>query len=685
MKAVWPELDPLLPEEESIWLPPPKPRILEFTRASFILPEKTSRISGPWSDDYVPYQRRPLELLENPPVRVWISACRQSGKSTMASIMLNYILQIDPGPTGIVMPQEGLAKDRVRTKIRPLFQKNKILMQKLQGDIRNLTVGEPNDLGNMILYLGWASSAAALSDRSIQNMIYDEVALFEILESTGENPIMLGRDRQRTFMSIARELGLSSPGDEGDLHDLEMRSGSDEVWYVPCVKPGCGRWHELNTYVDLADEKYIVLSRPAAGKFFDWKDYKRDPSLSRYICPHCGKAWTEKDRWESNQNGVYISRRREIDSEGRLGPPRQEMLPDGTIVGPPAEGPHYSFTWHAMMLYPPFAPVSDLAAEFVQAWEAKDSGDLSRLRTWQRGQRARAWKDIGIEIREEDLSRRILPDLGRRQIPSSAKMLIATADYHMDEMRNIRIDFEIAAYSDEMTNWVIQAGSVSSWDDLEEILFAPFVWQDPTCKQPPLSIARCGVDSGYETDAVYLWCGRYLGWAYPLKGIDTQQGPIEMVDLDKVHQQRLMRRKRRMRSSQIRGLELIKIDQSVFSNLVSRWLSNSPGMPGQTYFYREILQDTEGRYFRELQAMKKVQLRVKNLMRWVWRAEGDVHFHDTRRYNAAVAWSIKPSLLRPAPSPERIPPALINRRPTILKEVCPERHLQTRRPIRRKY
>lgn len=681
-KVDWPELGPVSQAEREVWTPPKRAGILEHTRNTFILPAKTSRITGPWSDEYTPYVRRPLELLERPPVRVWVSACRQSGKSTTGSVLANYIFSIAPGPTGIVLPQEGIAKDRIRTKMRQLFESNPHLFEKIGNDVRNLNIGDPTDLGDLILYLCWASSIATLSDRTIQNMIYDEVALFE-LTTDGENPVELGRDRQFTYKTIARELGLSSAGDVGDIHDEQMRTGSDEWWHVPCMKKGCGRWHKLRTYVDPNDEKYIVLDRPAAGMLYSPKEYETNPKRSRYVCPHCGTAWTDADRWRSNQEGIYISEHREERPDGTLSPPAQTMDANGAVTGAAPTGPQYSFTWHSMMLYPLYGSVSDAAATYAGAEKKKKAGDLSLYKKWTRSYQARPWKETAIEVADKDLTKRILDNLPARRVPAGAQILAAAADYHEDEQRQVRIDFEVRAFGVDLINWVILAGSVTSWSDLEDELFAPFAWADEAAADEELYVNTLFVDSGDETDEVYCWAGQYIGWAWPIKGAEYSADPLRYTDMKDIHEDREKKGKRRMRAAAIRGQHLVTVSQNFFSGLVTRWVTNEESRSGQTFFYNAIHEDTNGRYFSEFKNMKKEKTRYRGADRWKWIADGPVHFHDVARYAAAAGYHNRVQYQRTALKPEDLPEAI--RKKMAARKTLPKGNVRVKRQLRTKY
>jgi len=582
-------------QERHILLDRRRVDILEDARRHYILSPKVSKISGPWNDDYTPYIRRPVSLLQNPPVRIWISASRQTGKSTLVGLLLDYIVRNDPSPIGIVLPQENVAKNRMR-KFRTLFESSPQLLERLGGDVRRLNIGEPTDLGDMIIYPCWSSSIATLSDNSIRVMVYDEVVLFDILPD-GENPIESGRDRQQTWQETAIELGVSSPGVQGDLHDQQMRAGSDEFWYVPCPLPGCGRWHELRTFVDENDERYIVLDRPAPNKYYSPTTYERSPRLSRYVCPHCGRAWSEADRWHANLEGVYISHHQEIMPDGSRGKPRQSMDASGAITGPPPEGPQYSFNWHMMMAYPKFAPVSAMAAQYVRAVNGMSRGDKSSMKRWVRAFQSKPWKEEAkvIHISDLELKKNNYP---AGVVPNDVQILVAGADYHRSELGQVRIDYLVKGFAPDLRNYDILYGHAGSLEEMfRATTIQSFPWAEP-CDKPELMLSCGFIDSGYQpedlkneiVDEVYQFCRRYwrLRIWYPIKGgPNTQTEMFRITPLDRVVEQR-EKRYRRKYAHQYVGMELITLAVVQLKDLVAAWAEAPMGAPASTSYNRDM-------------------------------------------------------------------------------------------------
>ncbi|MCE5185095.1 MAG: phage terminase large subunit family protein [Planctomycetaceae bacterium] len=622
----WPEPMPITELERNILNPPPKPPMLEWARENFCLPAKTSKISGQWNDEYTPFIRRPMQLLERPPVSVWISACTQGVKTTLVQLLLAYICAIDPGPTGIVMPQEGDAKKRIRTKIRPLFAANPVLYEKIGRDVRNLNIGEETDLGDMLLYLIWATSAAKLADSTIQNMIYDEVGKFDIITTTDEDPIELGRNRQRTYSAIMRELGVSSPQNAGDLFDSQVRSGSDEQWYVPCML--CGRWHKLQTYVDPKGEQYIVLDTEG-GQYYHHSRYKSGKH-SRYVCPQCKQGWSEADRWRSNKEGLWV-------------PKGQEMDPNGKIIGEPGEADKFSFNVHAMMLWPEFAKVGSLAAQYVEADEDLRKGKKKKLKNWQLNQRNLPWKEEVRVISGHALDEK-KNDLPAGVVPVTAKLLTAGADFHKDAMGNIRVDYIVKAWSDDLRSDDILFGHAASLEEMFRVTTSQsFPWAQD-CGRPELMLACGFVDSGYQPDQrargvideVYKFCKNYwrLRIWYPIRGRSDLVERFYSRPLDKVVEAAEKRHYRGRMASQYRGMELIDLAVDQFKDLVADWAEAPFDAPASTRYNREMPPE----FFKELTNEYKGR---NDKGQWGWWVKDDglgTHGLDVSVYATAAGY-----------------------------------------------
>lgn len=661
---------PVTEAEKRVWLPPERVPIDVWMETRYRLPGKTSDVTGLYSFEYTPWFREPMQRLSEPPVKVGIEACTQCGKSTLMVGVFGYLVDQDPGPTLFTMPRQDDAERRVNTRIKPMFEANSDLLSHVPGgDVRNINIGKETVLDTMIAFLAWSTSPAALADNPICNALTDEPGKFTEIAKTGENPFDLIDERLRTFWMRSRSFYATSPQDEGDLADVQFRSGSDERWYVPCHD--CGRWHRI-----AATEETLILEKDKDGHLFEPDAYKEGAADCWYQCPYCRCRWEEIRRARAVAAGVWV-------------PKTCTMDPNGKRHGTPPATRHFTYSVNSMMLHPRFWQVRREAAKFAAAIHEKNAGSLAGLRNYIRNQTAEPWKEVAKTIAPDVLSRRVLDTLGPRCVPTEARMLVAAGDYHEDVDGNVRIDFEVRAFGTDLVNWVVLAGSVGSFEDLEAALFGPFPWADDGHDAEDLAVATCFIDSGYKPDVIYSWCAKYPGWAWPVKGVETQRTPLVLSDLEKVLQRR-RDRVQTARARAYRGQQLVLVDQSYFSEMVTSWIEPTEQTAGSTWFYNRIGDDTHGAYFKEFGGMHRVQVPRAGRKVWTWRAKTPstpVHFHDTGRYAAAAAWFNKIHLLRTAADTDAVPEAIRRRVEASKQQQHRTERIQreTQRAIRTRY
>ena len=116
------------------------PSLSEWAEDRYILPKETAELSGPWSNDYVPYLMDPMRWLSDMATRqVTICACTQAAKTELGNIFIGRTVDVNPAPTLIVMPREKDSNRRIATRLRPMFKSTPSLLRHLGGKLDNLT------------------------------------------------------------------------------------------------------------------------------------------------------------------------------------------------------------------------------------------------------------------------------------------------------------------------------------------------------------------------------------------------------------------------------------------------------------------------------------------------------------------------------------------------------------------
>ena len=495
---------PLLPEEAELLRPRQRPPLVEWMEANYMLAGGTSAIEGPWSREYTPYFVPIAEWLSDTVTReVWVFACSQSGKSTFGTGWTGYIVENSPGPMMLIMPGKEDVKNRVEARFRPMFEANEDLLRHVSGQrVKNIFIGKQTVLDNMILYIGWPTTAQALADKPVCYIIADETGKYPPYVGEEADPISLMRKRQRWFKGRSKLLGMTTPVTEDDMSDAEWKRGDCCEWWVPC--PKCGKWHRI------ADENIQIDRFDKGGhrEFYAESVYRRGKH-SRYICPKCKKGWTEDDRWRAVCAGKFVPGDCELDDNGRLkGQVRIRTIRSCRI--------------HALMLHPMVETVSSLTAEFAHSQKAKDMGNIQPFKDYWNSQKARPWREERATTDIERL-RRHIGSYARGQVPAGVQMLTAGLDVQLDH-----VYFRVKGWGYLGQHWSIfeqriETGPTERVENLANLLpFLAMRFDMMADKNSVMRIALSAIDRSYNTESVDAFCVASAGLApiIPVMGED---------------------------------------------------------------------------------------------------------------------------------------------------------------------
>jgi len=464
------------------------------------LSAKTSDLAGSWSNDYTPFLVEVMDSLSAPGIRqVTLRKCFQSGGTEAGLNFLGWIVSESPAPTLVVMPRDIDASRRVNTRIRPMFESTPSLLRHLDGDLDALNIGKETELDNMILFLAWASSPAALADNPVCNVILDEVGKFRPRSGEEADPVSLAKDRQRTFFSKASLLVTSTPVAEGDLHDREYNTGDRRQWWVRC--PHCeGRhvmvWTNVRMDKDPAGE----------GKNFLDPEVYLAGGHARYVCPvkDCEKPWTESQRWSAVSAGVWAPAGCSVDSGGKiLGDAEKPMTT------------HRSYHVWAGMLHPSFMTIDRLAAAWAESQIAYRKGDIGPLQNFINGQLAEPWAEVDAEVDISILDTRC-GTYRSGTVPPGVVMLTAGLDVQLDHVWLLVVGWGFLSEC-WIVDWErLETGDTSEVENYEVVRQAlRFRW--PMSVQPAdrkeaakgvltMPIRKAGIDCAYRPEPVRDFC-----------------------------------------------------------------------------------------------------------------------------------------------------------------------------------
>ena len=591
----------ILPEMLDSWESHDILSLADWAENRYILPKETAELAGPWSHDYTPYLLEPMQWLSDMATRqVTVCACTQAGKTELSNILIGRTADVAPAPTLIVMPRENDANRRLATRIRPMFKSTPSLLHHLSGKLDNLNIGKETILDNMILYIAWANSPAALADNPVCIMILDEAAKFP--QSTGKeaDPISLSKKRQRTFRTRSKLLIMSSSVGEGDIFDAEFQKGDKNEWHAKC--PCCGMYHIMkwaNVELDKDDDDNLL----------DAEIYRAGGHAS-YVCPACKKSWDEYQRWDAVSSGRYAPEGCSVDRSGRV-------LGDIPVTS------HHSCRITAFMLHPAFQTIDDLAGDWAAAILAKKMGNVKPLQDFVNSQLAEPWKETEKATSRKQLQLHI-GTYRQGMVPAGVQMLSCGVDIQID---HVWVSVDGWGYLSEV--WSIFEGRLETGDTSElgnlEVLrrFLKTTWLSPDDPDGKFFIYKTAIDVGYRPEVIKDFCSQC-----------TELNLMQVRGDDSV-------RTRPFRATKIAGGTMIRYDLNVneYKSRLYRLLFDS-AFPGPGYWHLNA--DTTDETLSHLTAEEQRPIRTRRKQRyelvWVLKKEHLAnHIWDCKVYSSLAA------------------------------------------------
>ena len=542
---------PWQPEEIEVLRPRPRLSTYDWALEHRVLPRETAQFAGRWTWDYVPFWVEVAEAWDDPRIRsIAVQKPSQSGFTELANTIIGRTICEHPQPTMIVMPDKEGVERRIRTRIRPMFQSCPELQRHLPGgNLDAINSGQETLLDNMILYIAWASSPAALADNPVCNIVLDEVDKYAERAGKEADPLSLAAKRQRTFL-FAKSLIGSTPTDESGHIHRACQAGDRRRLHVPC--PHCKEYQILqwaNVQLDHDDDKHLLTpAEYAAG------------GHARYACPQCGAVWAEHERWSAVLRGIWatdgctvetVAGSREPVAGG--GEERRTLAtsyharrfgngePDAVIIGDIPQTENRSYYINALYLHPAFVSIDKLASSWSKAQIEKRAGNIGPLIDFINSELGEIWQEAEGKTDAQRLAEHIEPGLDPDLVPRAAICLTAGVDVQDDHLY-----LDVWAWGYLYECWLISSQRLETgrtdqllnWQPLADALMRTFAFKrlegEAAGQEPrPLPISMTFIDSGFNTDIVYDFCRLTPAIdVRPTKGTDKQDVPYKSSVID---------------------------------------------------------------------------------------------------------------------------------------------------------
>lgn len=467
--------------EMAAWAPPEDLRVSEWAEQHRMLPLRQSASPGPWTN--VPYYTvEVMDAFTDPHVeRITIMASVQSSKTESAYNMLGYAICQDPAPALMVMPTLTTLR-RINKRIETMIKESPEMAKHLTGDPDDITRQEIR-LDNMSIYFATAGSSTDLRNVEARYLFLDEMDDYQAGAGDQGSPIEMAEARTTTYWN-RKIAGSCTPTFEDGYVNVEYERSDQSEYWVPC--PFC-RGYQVLRFRQIKHKGEMLGQWP---KGLRDPEYIRVHRVARYECEYCGKEIDDRDKRWMLRFGTWV-------------PSGHFIGQDGTVPIPRPRAGHRGFWWNA--LYSPWRTFSDVAAQF---FATKD--DTEKHKTFINLWLAEPWKQVILKSSEAEIlkSRCELPP---QTVPQEAIALTCFVD-----CQKYSFWFAVRAWARDYTSWLIHYGQVSTWSDVEKLLFET-EYPIHELEGQTMRIWRAAVDTGggdtdssiTMTEEAYWWIRKH--------------------------------------------------------------------------------------------------------------------------------------------------------------------------------
>jgi len=509
-----------------------------------------------------------------------------------------------------VAPREDDAKWFAYNRARPMLDDSPALARHKPTVSDDLTRLEWN-LPRMFVRFVGANSPAALSQMPIRYLFLDEVDKYPAFSGREADPIKLAGERQGTFWNAKSVLASTPTTRNGNVWKYYEQS-QQLICHVPC--PHCGRWLVMS----LAQTKWPGGADPA--------DIRRH-KLAWYECQHCGGRIDDLGKLQMLARCVWAPRDHQITEDDI----ERGHVPFDSQVGfwlPRFYSPWLSGTF------------GSIACEFLQS-----KNDPPRLMNFVNSWLAETWQEK-VEANTTDALAEHQAGYPQGMVAQGAMVLTAGVDVQMSS-----IYFVIRAWGAGWESWLVRAGRVETWQELEAELFLTKYpvgqWGETEWAvdehTSALGVRLACIDARYRKDEVHAFVRKWRDVARAVLGRDHLGGNLySLTRLDKDATGRAI----------TGGRHAWHVDVSVFKDRLSRFIHAGQDDLGQWHLPADLPSD----YLAQMCSEEKAIVRNKRTLQikeeWVLvSAAAPNHYWDCEVYAAAAADMQHVAALRPGGKP----------------------------------
>lgn len=345
------------------------------------LSSKQAGEAGRWRTARNPILAEIMDCLSafSPVREVVVMKSSQVGVTEVMINKIGYNMDHAPCATMVLMPTLDLRNSWKVQKLNPLLQETGVVRDIL-GGLRSRDAANSKDIIDFpggILFLAGSNSPNSYAQKSVKDLLMDDLDRFPSEIGEEGDPVALARGRCKSFPRYKLML-VSTPTIKGaSLIEREYELSDKRRYHVPC--PACGEAQHL---------KWSNMK---------WDQVNKPPRAAWYECEHCGHRIEEHHKPAMLAAGVWIPERPDVKRRG----------------------------YHVSALYAPIGlgpSWLDLATRFL---EAKD--EPATLKTFINTDLGETWEDQTSALKTHDLARR-MEDVDMGVVPPGVLALTAFID-----------------------------------------------------------------------------------------------------------------------------------------------------------------------------------------------------------------------------------------------------------------
>src|SRR5579862_7670037 len=398
--------------------------VAEWADSNVTLSSKDSSEPGPYRTARTPYAREIMDCLSaNSPIEtVVLMAGAQLGKTRIGLNWIGYIIDVAPGPLLFVEPTVDLAKKVSKQRLATMIASTPALTRKV-AEARSRDTGNTmfeKEFAGGILMITGANSAVGLRSMPVKWLFLDEIDAYPMDVDNEGDPVGLAEARTTTF-ARRKILKTSTPTTEEDSRvHAEYLATDQRRFFVPC--PHCGvfdfiRWERLQWPEGDPDGVRLLCTGP--------------PVPEGETPTGCGALIEERHKASMLERGAWRA------TAGTCSNKRRAGFHISTLYAPPG--------WRSW---------GELVREFLEAKQASDRGDQTKLKKFVNTVLAEAWKEKAETLDAANLKSRI-ENYGA-EVPPGVGLLTASVDVQGD-----RLEVAVKGWGAGEESWLIALSQIA--------------------------------------------------------------------------------------------------------------------------------------------------------------------------------------------------------------------------------